>query len=80
MIAIIYSSESPRLNYKCSNKINAILCHNRRATQVILVKAKYKTLYSKTLTIAKALYNNNKDFNKIWTFKIRMKIFQMGWM
>jgi hypothetical protein len=25
------------------------------------VKAKYKTLYSKKLIIAKALYNNNKD-------------------
>ena len=80
MIAIIYSSESPRLNYKCSNKINAILSHNRRATQVILVKAKYKTQYSKKLTIAKALYNNNKDFIKIPKFKIRMKILQMGWM
>jgi hypothetical protein len=80
VIAIIYSSESLRLNYKCSNKINAILCHNRKATQVISVKAKYKTLYSKKLTIAKALYNNNKNFNKIRTFKIRMKIFLMRWM
>ena len=79
MIAIIYSSESLRLNYKCSNKINAFLCNNRRATQVILVKAKYKTIYKKTLISAKALYNNNKDFKKIWTFKIRMKILRMGW-
>jgi ribosomal RNA-processing protein 9 len=34
----------------------------------------------KTLTIAKAKFNNNKDFNKIRTFKIRMKISQMRWM
>ena len=73
VIAIIYSSLYWRLNYKCSNNNNVLPSNNWWATLAFIAKAKNKIIYSKISNfVTTQYYNNNKDFKRTRTAKIRI--------